>query len=176
MPISGEIRKGREIGRSPYNSFMFVPCILCGNPRWALLVGGTPRRARCYKCAGIGRAGELNHNWKGGRHKDKDGYILTRIDKDKFFTSMATRNKGLYVLEHRLVMAKHLGRCLHGWEIVHHKNHIRDDNRLENLQLISDNRHKQITLLENRISLLEKRVTLLESENILLREAKKCPL
>ncbi len=74
-----------------------------------------------------------------------------------------------YISEHRLIMAKHLGRCLHPWELVHHKNKIRDDNRLENLQLISDDRHKQITILENRISRLENRITLLEAENILLQ-------
>jgi len=66
-------------------------------------------------------------------------------------------------------MAKHLGRCLHPWEIVHHKNGVKDDNRLENLQLVTDDRHRQITLLENRIKFLEDRVVLLEGENELLK-------
>ena len=79
--------------------------------------------------------GEKNHRWKGGRMKIQ-GYILKYQPNHPYATF-----KGKYVREHRLVMEKHLGRYLQPFEIVHHKNGIRDDNRIENLELLFKNNH-----------------------------------
>jgi DNA-binding CsgD family transcriptional regulator len=77
--------------------------------------------------------GPRNARWKG-RTQRSDGYWLVRVqDEDELAVAMMDQTG--YVMEHRLVMARHLGRPLESKERVHHRNGRRDDNRLENLEL-----------------------------------------
>lgn len=183
MPEVGNIKRGREIGRDRTSrerskKFVYARCPSCGFERW-LQLRTQPITQICRGCSGKasapGRTGSLCSTWKGGRITTTDGYIAIYLQPDDFFYSMTSRG---YVLEHRLVVAKALGRCLHRWEIVHHKHdkypagskEDKQDNRYpENLQLVMEGQHKQITILENKIRHLEGRVTLIEAENILLK-------
>ena len=129
-PSIGEIREARELGyKSKRKKFIWHACIGCGKERWVIFTGGKPLSVKCHK-----------HNFglhSGGKHSG--GYIYIILQPTDFFYPMTTKRG--YVLEHRLVMAKHLGRCLQSWEMIHHKNGIRDDNRLENLELTTSGSH-----------------------------------
>ena len=57
-------------------------------------------------------------------YRNRDGYVQVKVD-------------GRLVLEHRQVMEQQLGRPLFAHENVHHLNGVRDDNRIENLELWS---------------------------------------
>ena len=74
--------------------------------------------------------GTNNPKWRGGRRKAQDGYIQVFAPDHPFCT---VRKE---VCEHRLVMEKKIGRYLDPAEIVHHLNEIKDDNRLENLEIV----------------------------------------
>ena len=69
----------------------------------------------------------------GERRINARGYYEVKLSPGDFFYPMADVRH--YVLEHRLIMAKHLGRILWKTEIVDHINHDRTDNRLANLRL-----------------------------------------
>lgn len=74
---------------------------------------------------------ERNARWNGGRFKDNTfGYV--------FVLKPGHPNADMrgYVREHVYVMSNHLGRPIAKNEVVHHINGIRDDNRLENLQVM----------------------------------------
>lgn len=70
----------------------------------------------------------MNHpGWKGGRWVNHDGYVVLH--------RAIHGGSEKYKLEHVVVMEQALGRHLFPDETVHHKNGVRHDNRLENLEL-----------------------------------------
>ena len=198
-PLPGDLAKGSEIGKTTGRNsgrlYNWQACIKCGYQRWVLnqTVIKSNHTGLCASCASrIKNRKENGHGnrWNGGIQRDPEGYVYIWVPKEDFFRPMA--NKRGYVAEHRLVMAKHLKRCLLPWEVVHHKGtkfpgeskENKGDNRLENLELLSSQKIHLVDLktkgyikrLENRVRNLEARITILEAENLLLRrEENKCP-
>jgi lambda repressor-like predicted transcriptional regulator len=75
------------------------------------------------------RYGKDNHFYKGGGRKlNGQGYVKLYVN-------------GQWLFEHRVLMAKAIGRALQRHEDVHHINGIRDDNRLENLEVKTRSQH-----------------------------------
>lgn len=74
--------------------------------------------------------------WKGGKKHRFDGYVAVWLPEHPFA-------KSGYVMEHRLVMEKEIGRYLTREEVVHHINGRRDDNRIENLKLFPNGAEHQ---------------------------------
>lgn len=163
MPKLNELKLGHEIGKkSPFQRFIFAACEKCGIPRWALYVKKT-NRPRDLICASCGKGKRKGLFGKG--HIDKDGYQLISLPWEHPYISMA--NKRGWILEHRLVMAQHLGRNLLSQELVHHLNGIKDDNRIENLTLMDRGAHTHLEVpYKKRIQELEKRIEELESFTI----------
>jgi hypothetical protein len=78
-------------------------------------------------------SGDQHGRWSGGKYKDGAGYIRAWVSPDDPMIAMAHNDS--HVPEHRLVVARHLGRPLRQSETVHHINGKKSDNRLENLEL-----------------------------------------
>jgi len=156
MPNLGDVVSGNEIGKeSNRHKFVWVECPQCHDKRWKerkdIKANGV-----CFKCFQRLKYNRPSNNWKGGKSLSTQGYINVYVRPDDPFYPMASKNN--YVLEHRLVMARHLSRCLKRSEVVHHLNAIKSDNRIENLALTTFKAHPYVTFitqLQARIRELE---------------------
>ena len=90
------------------------------------------------------KSGVFKHQTEFGGHRKNrtDGYIAV------YTPNHPTANKEGYAMEHILVMEKHIGRYLTDDEVVHHMNRIRDDNRIENLALMTKSTHASLHMKE----------------------------
>lgn len=77
--------------------------------------------------------GAAHGAWRGGRSRNAEGYILVTPTADEL--PFVTPTLSGYVLEHRLVAGRFLGRPVTATETVHHINNVKTDNRIENLQI-----------------------------------------
>ncbi len=106
-------------------------CLTCN--RQFIVPSNSTKRHCCRTCANQRQGkGYDSPHWKGGRAFSQDsGYTRIYIP--------GTRWK--YMQEHRYIMEQHLGRKFARNEEVHHINGIKDDNRLENLEITTKYGH-----------------------------------
>ena len=163
----GQVKMVLDIQRDQHQQKRYkvwVICSMCEEGRWVRTEclkqkGFTGFCLKCHnKFTSLKR--EKHPSWKGGRHIERD-YICVRLEPNDPYYPMATTHG--YIREHRLVMARHLGRCLQSWEVVHHKNRNKQDNRFENLELFpSRNEHIPSMAMQATIQRLEQRIAVLE--------------
>jgi hypothetical protein len=113
-----------------------------------------------------GKYKEAHPRWKGGKLKDRNGYVLLNVPNHPH----GSAGNGRYIHEHRYVMEKHIGRYLLPDETVHHKNGIRDDNRISNLELWSS-KHGYGQRVEDKVN---QAVEILREYKPELLNRKKC--
>ena len=113
-------------------AFVEMECKQCGKHFQSR---GGKRQFCCGSCS-------TKWQWQHGKIMPLRPYAVKppRLGHDGYVIIGVPGRRG--VKEHRLVMEKHLGRKLLSSEIVHHKNGIRSDNRLENLQLVTRSTHR----------------------------------
>lgn len=159
---AGDIKLGYEIGCKCNDKYICEPCLNCGVLRWHQ-IDSKHKYKKCYKCINKGKLMNKNGMWKGGIKINHSGYKMVRLYPNDQFYDMC--NKTGYVFEHRLIVAKRIGRSLKLEEVVHHKDNDKSNNSETNLELLpSDTIHLVTIRMQNRIDELEYENNLLKSD------------
>lgn len=114
--------------------------------------------------------GNKNWNYKSIK-KNKEGYVLENARNHPY----AIMGKNKLIMKHRLIMENYLKENdpTNKWLVeingekflskkcsVHHINHIRDDNRIENLQVMSISEHSKLHHIDRYKARMEKKLCL----------------
>lgn len=121
------------------NGSVLYKCLCeCGNEKLTLI--SILKSGKCVSC-GCSRLNRKSYNIKNQK-QNRYKKVLKRghPNADKFG----------YILEHIYVMSKHLERKINPKETIHHKNGIKSDNRIENLELWAS-RHPKGQRIEDMI-------------------------
>ena len=100
---------------------------ICDCGKETIAVASMLKNSR-HKSCGCWRGGKTSWNYVDRTYRN--GYAFIKIPEHP-------RARDGRVREHIVIMEKHLGRYLLPHEEIHHLNGIRDDNRIENLELWS---------------------------------------
>ncbi len=168
-PSIGDLATARSINRRGRAIHVWEACPGCGHERW---VKRNARGTRCQECMHPPtHYRSANHRWNPTRRTITKSGIRVYVTPDHPYFAMAHKcSKGYAILEHRLIMAEHIGRCLEPWEVVHHIDGDNRNNSIDNLALLPNQAmHSAYTLLQVRLHELESRITILEAENVLLK-------
>lgn len=129
--------------------FRIFNCEICGLEQKRYKRTDSKFRFCGKKCAGksgiklaakIDKTGKNNPSWKGG---------ILFIGGYKYISIGNKKRKS----EHRIVVENFLGRKLLRKEIVHHINHNKLDNRIENLEVMSQSEHIKRHIMDGSIKI-----------------------
>lgn len=134
----GDIKRVMTSGGFPYY-VIYSTCEVCGKKWWTTIRKGQPKFKKCLTCVNriiAQQHSRENHpQWRGGQHKDGNGYVVIHMREHPFADSNG------YVKRSRLVIEELLGEYKPKDMDVHHINGIKDDDRSENLMLLTHREH-----------------------------------
>lgn len=130
--IGDAIRRKWEGHEKKPASRVLVTCCICGseNDRAKKSIASTLRKRGKYTCKKCSTKSliEKNRSQIGATRKTPSGYIMEKSADG-------------WIQQHRLVMERHIGRKLLISEVVHHIDHNRINNAIENLEIDSNGEH-----------------------------------
>lgn len=155
--------------KSNYQRRIKISCVECGIWRevnscclWMVRSG---KQKICVSCsrkhlAAMNKSGLISIRENSSGYIEREMNTFTKEELEIIRPMLRSQNKGRgrpisHILEHRAVIALYLKRPLTKDEIVHHLNGIKNDNRIENLEVKTPGNHSW----EHKQLLLELRLT-----------------